>query len=234
MSIRISIVWRRWTLRRLKNWRITWRIWWRPRDEGTELSSGPWRKLTQRNKNILGMWLPSLFYTRSPAFAVHYCLFSLSWEWLGVWMEYLPPPLCISWLCIVKRPVPEVSPSLSCSPWATLHMLLCGACFKWDSQVGSSVLFLSPSCIIFLTVVFCWLFSGLMELVPHSTSPEGLSFNVRMCARLAAPLAFFYLGMATLMFSKLLMSVVLVIIIFICCFCVVVSLMNQVGWLSQG
>lgn len=35
---------------------------------------------------------------------------------------------------------------------------------------------------------------GLMELVPYSTSPEGLSFNVRMCCRFAAPLAFFYLG----------------------------------------
>lgn len=37
-------------------------------------------------------------------------------------------------------------------------------------------------------------FGGLSELVPFATSPEGLSFNVRMCARLAAPLAFFYLG----------------------------------------
>jgi hypothetical protein len=33
-----------------------------------------------------------------------------------------------------------------------------------------------------------------MELVPRRTTPESLSFNVRMCARLAAPLAFFYLG----------------------------------------
>ena len=37
-------------------------------------------------------------------------------------------------------------------------------------------------------------FAGMMDLSPHSTSPEGLSFNVRMVARLAAPLAFFYLG----------------------------------------
>jgi hypothetical protein len=33
-----------------------------------------------------------------------------------------------------------------------------------------------------------------MELVPFRTTPESLSFNVRMNARLAAPLAFFYLG----------------------------------------
>ena len=33
-----------------------------------------------------------------------------------------------------------------------------------------------------------------MELVPYKTTPESLSFNVRMVARLAAPLAFFYLG----------------------------------------
>jgi hypothetical protein len=33
-----------------------------------------------------------------------------------------------------------------------------------------------------------------MELVPHRTTPNSLSFNVRMNARLAAPLAFFYLG----------------------------------------
>lgn len=35
---------------------------------------------------------------------------------------------------------------------------------------------------------------GMTELVFNRTSPEGLSFNVRMVARLAAPLAFFYLG----------------------------------------
>jgi hypothetical protein len=35
--------------------------------------------------------------------------------------------------------------------------------------------------------------SGMMELVPYKTTPESLSFNVRMIARLSAPLAFFYL-----------------------------------------
>lgn len=35
---------------------------------------------------------------------------------------------------------------------------------------------------------------GYVELVPGRTTPEALSFNVRMCARLAAPLVFFYLG----------------------------------------
>jgi hypothetical protein len=33
-----------------------------------------------------------------------------------------------------------------------------------------------------------------MELVPGRTTPEALSFNIRNVARLAAPLAFFYLG----------------------------------------
>ena len=37
-------------------------------------------------------------------------------------------------------------------------------------------------------------FSDANQLVPGSTTPEALSFNVRMVARLAAPLAFFYLG----------------------------------------
>ena len=37
-------------------------------------------------------------------------------------------------------------------------------------------------------------FAGLMDLVPGRTTPESLSFNVRMVARLAAPLVFFYLG----------------------------------------
>ena len=32
------------------------------------------------------------------------------------------------------------------------------------------------------------------ELVPSRSTPEALSFNVRMIARLAAPMAFFYLG----------------------------------------
>lgn len=36
--------------------------------------------------------------------------------------------------------------------------------------------------------------SGFVELVPFRTSPEFLSFNTRMCLRLAAPIAFFYLG----------------------------------------
>ena len=36
--------------------------------------------------------------------------------------------------------------------------------------------------------------AGLMDLVPGRTTPESLSFNVRMVARLAAPLVFFYLG----------------------------------------
>ena len=35
---------------------------------------------------------------------------------------------------------------------------------------------------------------GMMQLVPHRTSAVCLSFNARMCARLAAPMAFFYLG----------------------------------------
>ena len=37
-------------------------------------------------------------------------------------------------------------------------------------------------------------FAGMMTLVPHRTSAVCLSFNARMCARLAAPMAFFYLG----------------------------------------
>ena len=36
--------------------------------------------------------------------------------------------------------------------------------------------------------------AGLMELVEGSTTPESMSFNVRMCMRLTPPLAFFYLG----------------------------------------
>ncbi len=63
-----------------------------------------------------------------------------------------------------------------------------------------------PGIVIFILITFAYAayvamwslfqmrFAGMMELSPHSTSPEGLSFNVRMVARLAAPLAFFYLG----------------------------------------
>lgn len=42
--------------------------------------------------------------------------------------------------------------------------------------------------------IFQMRFEGYVELMVGRTSPESLSFNVRMCARLAAPLAFFYLG----------------------------------------
>jgi len=36
--------------------------------------------------------------------------------------------------------------------------------------------------------------AGLMELVEGQTTPQSMSFNVRMCMRLTPPLAFFYLG----------------------------------------
>jgi hypothetical protein len=45
-----------------------------------------------------------------------------------------------------------------------------------------------------LWALFQMQFAGMMYLVPHRTSAVCLSFNARMCARLAAPMAFFYLG----------------------------------------
>jgi hypothetical protein len=42
--------------------------------------------------------------------------------------------------------------------------------------------------------IFEFKLGAAMELVPGRTTPEALSFNARMVARLAAPLAFFYLG----------------------------------------
>jgi hypothetical protein len=45
-----------------------------------------------------------------------------------------------------------------------------------------------------LWALFQMQFAGMMHLVPHRTSAVCLSFNARMCARLAAPMAFFYLG----------------------------------------
>ena len=45
-----------------------------------------------------------------------------------------------------------------------------------------------------LWALFQMQFNGMMHLVPHRTSAVCLSFNSRMCARLAAPMAFFYLG----------------------------------------
>lgn len=48
-----------------------------------------------------------------------------------------------------------------------------------------------------LWALFQMQFAGMMHLVPHRTSAVCLSFNARMCARLAAPMAFFYLGEST-------------------------------------
>jgi LMBR1-like membrane protein len=48
-----------------------------------------------------------------------------------------------------------------------------------------------------LWALFQMQFAGMMHLVPHRTSAVCLSFNARMCARLAAPMAFFYLGEIT-------------------------------------
>jgi hypothetical protein len=47
-----------------------------------------------------------------------------------------------------------------------------------------------------LWALFQMQFAGMMHLVPHRTSAVCLSFNARMCARLAAPMAFFYLGVS--------------------------------------
>ena len=49
-----------------------------------------------------------------------------------------------------------------------------------------------------LWALFQMQFAGMMHLVPHRTSAVCLSFNARMCARLAAPMAFFYLGVSLL------------------------------------
>ena len=51
-----------------------------------------------------------------------------------------------------------------------------------------------------LWALFQMQFAGMMHLVPHRTSAVCLSFNARMCARLAAPMAFFYLGESTPLF----------------------------------
>jgi hypothetical protein len=49
---------------------------------------------------------------------------------------------------------------------------------------------------VFITTwaLFQMKIAGCMEMVPYRTTPVSLSFNVRMNARLAAPMAFFYLG----------------------------------------
>lgn len=57
-------------------------------------------------------------------------------------------------------------------------------------------IFLTFGYTIYITTwsIFQMKTSAVCELVPGRTTPEALSFNVRMVARLAAPLAFFYLG----------------------------------------
>lgn len=67
-----------------------------------------------------------------------------------------------------------------------------------DATPGGIVIFIFIS-LGYTSYITCWAlfqmnFAGLMILVRYSTTPESLSFNVRMIARLAAPLAFFYLG----------------------------------------
>ena len=67
-----------------------------------------------------------------------------------------------------------------------------------QSTAGGIVIFIFIT-LGYTTYITTWAlfqmnFAGLMILVKYSTTPESLSFNVRMIARLAAPLAFFYLG----------------------------------------
>jgi hypothetical protein len=66
------------------------------------------------------------------------------------------------------------------------------------ASIGGIVFFifctLGYTTYITMWALFQMKFAGLMDLVPARTTPESLSFNVRMVARLAAPLSFFYLG----------------------------------------
>lgn len=72
------------------------------------------------------------------------------------------------------------------------------AVHRSKSTVGGIALFILVTLGYTVYITFWALFqmkiAGNMELVPHRTTPTSLSFNVRMVARLAAPLAFFYLG----------------------------------------
>ena len=67
-----------------------------------------------------------------------------------------------------------------------------------NSSLGRITIFILLTLGYATYVTFWALFSiqitGLMELVPFRTTPDALSFNVRMVARLVAPLGFFYLG----------------------------------------
>jgi len=68
---------------------------------------------------------------------------------------------------------------------------------KLSSSGGITIFILvTMGYVIYITIwsLFQIRLAGLMELVPYRTTPESLSFNVRMIARLAAPLAFFFLG----------------------------------------
>lgn len=68
-----------------------------------------------------------------------------------------------------------------------------------DQSSGSGIVVFILATLCYTAYVALWAIlqvkvAGLMELVPGRTTPASMSFNVRMCARLAAPLAFFYLG----------------------------------------
>ena len=67
-----------------------------------------------------------------------------------------------------------------------------------NSTPGGIAVFVLLSLSYAMYVSFWSLFqirlAGMMVLIPRTTTPEALSFNVRMIGRLAAPLAFFYLG----------------------------------------
>ena len=68
-----------------------------------------------------------------------------------------------------------------------------------DSTTPVSVVFFILVTFGYLASITFWAMfqiklSGSMEMVPFRTTPESLSFNARLVARLAAPMAFFYLG----------------------------------------
>ena len=116
--------------------------------------------------------------------------------WHTVWKRWWNGFVCFVWVaCSVFSFVGAVCSMKGISPYNSPYFLAIQA---EGASTGGIVIFILFT-LGYTTYVSMWsLFqmrmAGLMDLVPGRTTPESLSFNVRMVARLAAPLVFFYLG----------------------------------------
>lgn len=116
--------------------------------------------------------------------------------WITVWKRWWNGFICFVWVvCSVFSFIGAICSMKGISPYNSPYFLAIQAEGASTSGIVIFILFtIGYTTYVSMWSLFQMRMAGLMDLVPGRTTPESLSFNVRMVARLAAPLVFFYLG----------------------------------------